>query len=231
MAMARNRFLQMLLLVALGQGLLLPVSYASQDAAALCEEAAFDAASETGVPAGVLRALSLTETGRVSDGRLRPWPWAINQGGEGRWFASAHEMIAHASSLIAAGTTNFDIGCFQLNYRWHAGNFATLDAMADPTSNARYAAQFLAQKHQASGDWELAAAAYHSATPEFAERYLARFREIYAGLEAHEPALVRIAEVTETQNLFPLLIIGNSGGGGSLVPLSTAARPLFGADE
>lgn len=204
---------------------------AAVDAATICDAAAAVAADQSGVPEDVLRALTRTETGRASGGALRPWPWAINQGGQGRWFATRDEMLDHAAGLLAAGITNFDIGCFQLNYRWHAQGFSSLEEMSDPDQNARYAAGYLAQKHAVAGDWALAAAAYHSATPEHAARYLARFSEIYA---AQGPATALedvIVQEPDRPNLFPLLLAGHSGGGGSLVPMTAKGRRLFGDEN
>jgi Transglycosylase SLT domain len=207
---------------------------ASDDASTLCEWAATTAAETSGVPTDILRALTLTETGRSVQGVLRPWPWAINQGGDGQWFASRDQMLAHAQNLIASGVTNFDIGCFQLNYRWHAQGFASLDDMADPAQNARYAAAYLLAKYQTTGDWGAAAAAYHSATPEHATRYLARFSDVFASL-GHSDVVAgaptpAIAE-PDRPNTFPLLVAGRGSSGGSLVPLVAGMRPLFGGSE
>jgi hypothetical protein len=203
----------------------------SSDPATLCDAAAVAAATDSGVPVDVLRALTRTETGRASGGALRPWPWAINQAGEGSWFATEDDMMAHVDGLTSAGITNFDVGCFQLNYRWHGNGFASLPDMVDPDQNARYAARFLAQKFAATGDWALAAAAYHSATPAHAIRYLARFSEIYAALDPQQAAPAFVVAEPDQPNLFPLLIVGRSGGGGSLVPMTATGRRLFGGDN
>ncbi|MGL5009274.1 MAG: transglycosylase SLT domain-containing protein [Paracoccaceae bacterium] len=202
------------------------------DPAELCENAAVAAASSYQIPESLMRGLTLTETGRTIEGRLRPWPWAINQAGTGHWFANRDEMIAHARRIISEGATNFDLGCFQLNYRWHAAQFASLEDMIDPEQNAQYAAGHLSEKYTEKGSWEGAVAAYHSATPEHANRYLARFTAIHAGL-ADEPAPPRLTApaIVESENLFPFLVSGASGHGGSLVPMVAAVRPLIGGDQ
>jgi hypothetical protein len=203
---------------------------ASSDPAALCDAAARDAASATGVPADVLLALTRTETGRSMNGVLQPWPWAINQAGEGLWFPTEDAMLGHIGGLIATGVTNFDVGCFQLNYRWHGAAFASMAEMSDPGQNARYAARYIAGKFATAGDWGQAAAAYHSGTPEYAARYLVRFQEIYAGLDLAMPAPAASARTRDRPNLFPLLVAGRSGGGGSLVPLAASGRRLIGGN-
>lgn len=150
--------------------------------AALCERAILDGARRGGVPVDVLRAIALSETGRMVGGQLRPWPWAINREGEGHWFRTRDEALAFAKASVAAGRRSFDVGCFQINYNWHGQAFDSLEAMFDQQVAGTYAAQFLRSLHHELGDWSRAAGAYHSRTPEFAERYRARFDRIYAGI-------------------------------------------------
>lgn len=204
------------------------------DLPALCESAAREAARLTGVPAEVLLAIALAETGRrIPGGRqLRPWPWTVNQGGDGRWFATREEALAHAGAALDAGGRNIDLGCFQLNHRWHAGGFPSLEAMLDPAANALYAARFLRRLHEAQGDWSRAAGAYHSGTPEFALRYRTRFDTLLAGLAGpdsrFQPPPETVAALAPRQNNFPLLRAGAVGRGGSLVPLPGSGRRLIG---
>lgn len=195
------------------------------DPAALCEAAADAAAQRFGIPAEVMRALTLTETGRGAP--PRPWPWAVNKAGESHWFDTREQAIAFAEEAQASGATNFDVGCFQINFRWHAGAFASMADMFDPVGNAGYAAGYLQQKYSATGDWLLAAGAYHSATPAFAERYITRFAE-YLQLPAGQAPDLRLASLSPPGNGFPLLRPGGSGRAGSLVPLETGGRRLIG---
>lgn len=209
---------------------------AKTQTAALCELAAKEAAIRTGIPEQIMQVLALTETGQDIDGMLRPWPWALNHAGAGHWFASQAELLAFAEHLLASGDTNFDLGCFQLNYRWHAQAFTSLQDMTDPAQNANYAAGFLHTKHQATGSWEKAIGAYHSATEQLANKYLTRFVSILSGQQAtpqahqsdREPK--RAASQPET-NTFPLLISGQSSRGPSLFPSITAGRRLIGGNE
>ncbi len=180
--------------LALGLALLGPRTAAadqSEYSAALCERALVNGARRGGVPVEVLHAISLTETGRNSGGRLRPWPWAINREGKGFWFDTREEAIAFAQSSLAQGRRSFDVGCTQINYRWHGHAFPTLDAMFDPEWTATYAAQFLRTLYEERGSWSEAAGAYHSLTPELARTYRARFDRLLAGLD---PAALGDAE-------------------------------------
>lgn len=200
----------------------------AQASSALCLAAAERASAETGVPLRLLLAISLTETGRKgASGGLEPWPWALNRGGESLWFQTEDEALAAVEQILAEGTTNVDLGCFQLNWRWHAEAFPSAAAMIDPEENARYAADLVARLYGETGDWRAAVAAYHSTTPDRAEVYLARFDPIYAALGGDQPALAT-AEAAPRENLFPLLQAGAVLSAGSLVPMAAPPRPMFG---
>jgi hypothetical protein len=159
-----------------------PVRAASTDEAALCERAIITGAQTGGIPQQVLHAISLTETGRKDGGRLRPWPWAINREGQGHWFPNREQALAFAQKSLAEGRTSFDVGCFQINYKYHGHNFRSLESMFEPETGANYAARFLGDPYAEKRDWSAAAGAYHSRTPHYANIYRARFDRILAGI-------------------------------------------------
>ena len=197
-----------------------PVLSRASQPAQLCEVAARQAASRHGVPLDVLRTVALVETGRARAGRMEPWPWAIHAEGQGHWFDSHAEAIAYARTRLQAGQKNVDLGCFQINYRWHGENFASLGAMLDPTQNADYAARLLSQHKARLGAWDLAAGAYHSATPQHAQRYIARFHQ----LSAHVGRALQATAPDIRQNRYSLLTPLGSAEMGSLVPISGRAQ-------
>ncbi|XDA98488.1 transglycosylase SLT domain-containing protein [Sulfitobacter sp. LCG007] len=210
----------------------LPVA-AAPYAADVCDQAAISAGRAAGVPVSVLRAITRTETGRARDGRLEPWSWTVNMEGTGVWFDSEQAAKDYVAQHLRRGARSFDVGCFQLNYKWHGHAFASIDDMFDPVQNARYAARFLAELYRESGDWSKAAGTYHSRTPEFANRYIRRFDRIVADLSGQQPAqqfasLGVEAKPIVRENNFPLL---QTGGGaprlGSLVPLGSGRGSLF----
>ncbi len=203
--------------------------------AQICDSAAQDAARKTGVPMAVLRAISLTETGRQSDGAFRPWPWTVNMEGKGVWFDSRRQALDFVAQNFRRGARSFDVGCFQLNYKWHGQAFSSVEQMFDPTENALYAAQYLRELFAEKGNWIDAAGAYHSRTPKFANRYKKRFQDILAGLSGDLPDFrnsVLVATAVSPQstvpqavvrlNTFPLLTGGATRAAslGSLMPAS-----------
>lgn len=211
---------------------------AAADPALLCEAAAAQAARESGVPLSVLRAISLTETGRRRGGGFKPWPWTVNMEGAGVWFDSEDEARADVFRHHQRGARSYDVGCFQINYRWHGQHFASIEEMFDPLVNARYAARFLSELHGETGDWSRAAGAYHSRTREYADRYRARFDRFRARLDGAPPPeeLPRLAAAevpgaapgpepapVRVNNFALLQAAVTPTGLGSLVPLAPAA--------
>lgn len=154
-----------------------------------CNAAARTAARETGVPPDLLLAIARVESGRASapDAPFAPQPWAVNVAGEGRWFESRNAALRHLRAVRTAGIASFDVGCFQINHRWHGRAFASLDEMIAPGNNARHAARFLKRLYAETGDWMLAAGIYHSRRPAAAERYRARVARARSAL-ASKPA-------------------------------------------
>lgn len=211
----------------------------------VCEWAAAQASRESGVPADILAALSLTETGRRLDGVVRPWAWSANSEGTGQWFDDPEGAIAFAEGRVREGRHNLDIGCFQLNYRWHGENFTSVRQMFDPLENARYAARFVSQLYMETGDWRIAAGAFHSRTAVHANRYLARFDTLHAMLQARGP--LDVSDSPETYNSFAaaqpsrkrarerLMLLGaplgtvNENTRGSLAVVGNARGGLVGA--
>lgn len=184
----------------------------------MCDKAAKIAASETKVPLAVLRSITRAETGRRRDGEFIPWPWTVNMEGVGTWFDTEDSARAYVFRHFKQGSRSFDIGCFQINYKWHGHAFASIEEMFDPAQNARYAASFLTSLHAELGSWKDAVGAYHSRTPKYANLYKARYEKIQAGL-TEELADLPI-ETAVAENHFPLLRKQEHVAPlGSLVPL------------
>ncbi len=149
--------------------LLLPGLAAAQD----CARLAAEAGAEAGLPDGLLPAISLVEAGRgTGNGGIAPWPWTLNQGGKGMYFDTREEALAYLKQAVTEGVTNIDVGCMQLNWKWHSAGFATPEDMIDPARNTRYAARFMVELYNRLGSWDVAAAAYHSTNPERGRHYL-----------------------------------------------------------
>lgn len=200
--------------------------------ARLCDNAALAASQKTGVPLQVLLAITRTETGRATQGVTEPWPWTVNMEGRGLWFDTRAAAQVYVFDYFKTGARSFDIGCFQINYRWHGAQFASIEDMFDPLENALYAASFLATLHQETGDWNLAVARYHSRTAVHADRYMVRFDSIVDELSdrrLQKNVLSTPHPPEPRENRFMLLQPGKGSGLASLVPLhaDTSSTPVI----
>lgn len=150
----------------------------------VCETQAAAASARHALPQGLLQAIARTESGRAAPGTgPRAWPWTANVAGRGFYFDSRDAALARLQAVLASGQTSFDVGCMQLNYRWHGDQFASLAAMIDPVQNTDYAARYLRSLYHETGDWETATRYYHSRTPATGAAYLARVQRAMAGLD------------------------------------------------
>jgi len=185
---------------------------ADEDAiSSICDAVSATAARAQNMPSDALYAITLSETGRTRGSGFRPWPWTVNMEGHGFWFDTREEAYAYVMERYNAGARSFDVGCFQLNYKWHGMNFESIEAMFDPMTNATYAAQLLSGLHDEFGDWTKAAGAYHSRTETYASRYRTRYARIRGRLNgvAPEPVLrlptvqvARAARFPDVQHAF-----------------------------
>jgi hypothetical protein len=132
-----------------------------------CEAAIAAAQQQNALPTGLLHAIGIVESGRTdpASGATHPWPWTIDANGDGRMFDTKAQAIEAVRTLQAHGVASIDVGCLQVNLLHHPTAFADLDQAFDPAANAAYAARFLRALFAETGDWQLAAAAYHSRTP------------------------------------------------------------------
>lgn len=168
----------------------------------LCAEATDRVERERGIPEHLLGAISLAESGRW-DGINRKtyaWPWTVTTGDRVWMLDSKTEAVARVAALRAEGIANIDVGCMQINLRYHPDAFPTVEDAFDPLTNARYAGAFLSDLYQTARNWLTAAGNYHSNTPEFHNRYklkVARFwnDERDAGTSTGAPRANAVAAV------------------------------------
>lgn len=110
------------------------------------------------MPAGILYAVGLTETG--VRGSLQPY--ALNIAGKAVFARSAAEARAAFEAARRQGVRLIDLGCMQINHRYHGERFDSLEAMLDPARNVDYAARFLVELKARHSTWSMAVARYHA---------------------------------------------------------------------
>jgi len=131
------------------------------------------------VPADLLYALACAESGRrLSDGQIRPWPWALNVAGDSRFYptraAAYHDLTRELSKQF-----NVDIGLGQISWYWHQRRLISPWVALDPYFNLTLAARLLRTEfdHCDCNDWWTAVERYHAPSDsENADRRRARYR-------------------------------------------------------
>lgn len=148
--------MRMLRLIA--PALILAASISSQAHANACEAEILRASAKHGVPAGILYAVGLTETGHK--GSLQPY--ALNIEGKAVFARSRAEAEAAFNAARRGGAKLIDLGCMQINHHYHADRFENVSAMLDPRRNVDYAARFLVDLKRRHDTWSMAVARYHA---------------------------------------------------------------------
>lgn len=123
-----------------------------------CEREMTRAAQLENIPLSVLYSVGLTETGQ--HGRLQPY--AMNIDGLAVMATSLPEAMRLFDAARKRGAKLIDIGCMQINHRWHGAHFVSLEAMFDPHLNVAYAAHFLKDLRAREPSWTLAVARYNA---------------------------------------------------------------------
>jgi len=138
-----------------------------------------------GIPHGLLQAISLAESGRWFEntgkarGEVIAWPWTVTTGGKGHFLPNRVDAVAFVQALQANGVENIDVGCMQINLKYHPNAFASIEQAFDAHTNATYAANFLKTRHAISKSWIQAAGDYHSTTPELNQGYRVKVSKLW----------------------------------------------------
>lgn len=141
------------------------------------------AARAAGVPAEVLFAIAMQESGMALRGRLIPWPWTLNTAGEASRYAGRAEACT-ALRRALKNRRSVDVGLGQVNVRYHSHRVKEPCELLDPYRNLAITAAILREQHSPGRDWMIAVSRYHrpaGGAPAQAyrlgvERHLARLR-------------------------------------------------------
>jgi soluble lytic murein transglycosylase-like protein len=132
------------------------------------------------LPKDILHSISLQET-RKPHSRHQigvVWPWTINVEGKGFHFKTKKDAVRFAKDQLKKGKASIDVGCMQINLKYHPDAFASLDQAFSPRKNIAYAAQLLKSHYERVRNWDKAVGLYHSSTHDRASNYQASVSRI-----------------------------------------------------
>lgn len=110
------------------------------------------------LPPYLLHAIALTESGKGG----KPHPHAMNIMGKSYFGKSTGDMESVVNRYGAG--SSIDVGCMQINLKYHAKRFRDWRSLLMPQYNAEYGALYLTELYREFGSWTKAVAAYHSRT-------------------------------------------------------------------
>jgi tetratricopeptide (TPR) repeat protein len=140
------------------------------------------------LPAGLLLAMSLAESGRrdPASGAVVPWPWTIQTHGTSQFYEYPGDAIKDTTKYLAQGNALVDVGCLQIDLFHHPDAFKTLEAAFDPETNVDYGAAYLVHLARSLGSWTSAIAAYNAGDPAEGVGYLAKVLYLWKGVHLNE---------------------------------------------
>lgn len=162
------------------------------------------------IPAGLVQALALAESGRwlKEDQTTKPWPWTVTSGKDSFYLPTKSAAIAKVQELKANGRTNIDVGCMQINLHYHPEAFTNLDEAFDPHANVAYGTKFLRDLRLQTRSWGKATAFYHSRDRARGNSYRAKVYKFWRNLQrgrvvrGNEPSLANTATAKHAEPLF-----------------------------
>jgi len=149
----------------------------------ICSKAALEAEKEYQIKPELLQTIAMVESGRWDKklNRRIAWPWTVQSNGQGHYYKTKAEAVAAVKTLQAKGIKNIDVGCMQINLKYHGQAFNSVEEALDPNKNAAYGARFLQKLYQKNGhNWQKTAMQYHSKNHTKGMSYKNRLERHYA---------------------------------------------------
>ena len=148
-----------------------------------CEKTIESIELQTDIPKGLLLGIGKAEAIRKINNKYIIWPWTINHAGKSMFFDTKKQMRNYVSKNLKKNDFNIDVGCMQINIKWHKNNFKKIVDMFEVGPNISYAASFLLQLKKKHGSWDKAIKHYHSSDPKKNIPYLIKVKSFWKRLE------------------------------------------------
>ena len=163
-----------------------------------CEKIIKSIELQTDIPKGLLLGIGKAEAIRKINNKYIIWPWTINHAGKSMFFDTKKQMRNYVSKKLKKNDFNIDVGCMQINIKWHKNNFKKISDMFEINPNISYAASFLKQLKNRHGSWDEAIKYYHSSDPKKNNPYLIKVKSFWK--KAEDEKIIK-AETNKIENL------------------------------
>lgn len=138
----------------------IPAGATAQTMGEACQSLISTAEQRYNIPTGLLMAIALTESGDKTGG---PNPHAMNIAGMTYIAPNIENMAGVIQRGYNTGQTSIDVGCMQVNLKYHAHNFRSPYELLNSRVNVDYGARYLASLANDTKSWRDAVMTYHNA--------------------------------------------------------------------
>jgi len=170
----------------------------NNDKLKLCENTIESVELQTDIPKGLLLGIGKAEAIRKINNKYIIWPWTINHAGKSLFFDNKEQMKNYVFKNLKRKDFNIDVGCMQINIKWHKNNFKKISDMFEVNPNISYAASFLKQLKNKHGSWDKAIKHYHSSDPKKNNPYLIKVKNFWK--KAENTKIIKV-ETNKIENL------------------------------
>ena len=164
----------------------------------LCEKIIKNIELQTDIPKGLLLGIGKVEAIRKLNNKYIIWPWTINHAGKSLFFDTKKQMKNYVFKNLQKNDFNIDVGCMQINIKWHKNNFSKISDMFEIDPNISYAASFIKQLKNRHGSWDEAIKYYHSSDPKKNNPYLIKVKSFWK--KAEDEKIIK-AETNKIESL------------------------------
>lgn len=151
-----------------------------------CVPHAIEAERELNIPAGLLVAVALVESG--VDGA--PHPFAMSVGGRAIYARNTKDAARFLRDRRGNVQNNMYVGCMQLSVGNHRNQFDPLERIVEPRQNVWYAGRMLVRLHGEEGNWRSALARYNGGTTRTSQAYICRIWRHLSELDERSARLI-----------------------------------------
>jgi len=108
-------------------------------------------------------------------------PYAVNFEGKSFIFDNRSDALKFVKGKLAMGKKSIDVGCMQINLKYHPTAFEHLEDAFVADKNVAYGAKYLKKLYMQEHNYGKAIALYHASEKQYQKNYLCRIKAVLSG--------------------------------------------------